>query len=126
MFLRSWLASYPRAAAGKTVLALAGLLLGAVAIGAEDPADSRLTVESGPGRAGALQWQSLDLELQPGKGGAAAGAWSLRVAGVDAAGVRGTLRVDCSEGRLSAGYPRCARGEFEWRGADDHPVLSGR
>lgn len=126
MLLTPWYASYPSIAAGKTALILASLLLGVGATLAATPAASQLSIESGPGRAGALQWQSLDLELHPGNAGAAAGAWSLTVAGVNVAGFRGALRVNCSEGRLSAGYPRCAQGEFEWRGPDDGSRLSGR
>lgn len=107
---------------GKTALILASLLFG----GAANAAESQLSIDSGPGRAGAFRWQSLDLELYPGKAGAASGAWSLAVDGVDIAGYRGALRIDCSEGWLSEGYPRCAGGEFEWRGSDDDSALSGR
>lgn len=117
----SWFSSYPRAGVGKTLL----LALLPFADGAFAGEDSQLTLESRAGRAGVVQWQSAALTLAPAREAHGGLRWHVDVGGLDVGGLRGRLVVECADGGLQQGRPRCAEGRFEWR-SDDDRRLSGQ
>jgi hypothetical protein len=112
--------------ARKTVPA-ALLVLACLALpGPARPAD-RLLLESGPGRAGPLAWESVRLAYFPARGESAGPAgWRLSAGGLELAGWQGALEIDCSRGGVRAMRPGCAEGRFEWRDAAGEVLLSGR
>lgn len=117
-----WFSSYPRRAVGKTaLLALIFLAEGTAAIGG-----SRLTLESQAGRAGAVEWQSAALMIAPAQEAPGGLRWQVDVAGLEVAGLRGGLGVECADGGFRQGRPSCADGRFEWRPDGGGESLVGR
>ncbi|MDZ7789547.1 MAG: hypothetical protein U5L08_03460 [Xanthomonadales bacterium] len=94
--------------------------------GAAAASDSRLTIESRAGRAGVVQWQSAHLTIAHTDEAQDGLRWQVDIVGLDLAGLRGRLSVECADGGWRQGRPRCADGRFEWLPGDDGPRLSGR
>ncbi|MFW5926454.1 MAG: hypothetical protein ACOCSR_00235 [Wenzhouxiangella sp.] len=78
--------------------------------------DGGLSVESGPGRAGALAWKKLDLRYRVGE--EKAGPWRLSIEQLDLDQARVAERIvmDCARGRTGSAGPRCEQGQLEWTG----------
>lgn len=118
----SWLPSYPSRAAGRTVVTLISLALHATAVQAE----SRLVLESAPGYAGPVSWQSAEIVLAPSLDPEAGSSWRLEIDGLAVGGLQGSLNVNCSLGGLQGAWPWCASGRFQWQEAHDGATLAGR
>lgn len=107
---------------GKTLLLLLVMTLHAEATSA----DGRLSLESGPGRAGALAWQSAVLAFSPRNAPDDDPSWQLDIEGLALTRPLGSLHVDCMRGGFGQGRPWCADGRFEWHWADSGERLAGR
>lgn len=88
-------------------------------------ADNRLEIESGPGRAGALSWEALSLQVSLDESGGTLG-WHAQGTGLELAGQHGRLSVDCEHGGLRSGRPWCERGAFEWQPAGGGSAIVGQ
>jgi len=93
--------------------------------GAVSGAENRLRLESGPGRAGVIGWESATFGLFPAGESSAVGGWQVNVVGLALAKPLGSLSIDCSRGGLRAGQPWCAEGRFQWQWADARGRLAG-
>lgn len=102
------------------------LLLLLVEPGSTSVVENRFTLESGPGRAGALSWQSATLALSAPDESKGAGSWQLDVAQLALANPLGSISINCVSGGFRQGRPWCAQGRFEWRWADDREPLRAR
>lgn len=85
-----------------------------------------MVVESGPGRIGPVQWQSLSAQVVPAEGEGSALAWTLEIESLVVAGQRGDLRVDCRAGGWRSGRPWCEAGAFAWQANGGSEPLRGR
>ncbi len=76
---------------------------------------AELEVISGPGNAGELRWERLELNYRPDDSGAV-GSWNVRARGLEmtGAGMLGSVDLECRRGRVETTGPWCDAGSIRW------------
>jgi hypothetical protein len=76
---------------------------------------AELEVISGPGNAGELHWERLELNYRPEASGLS-GRWHVQVDGLEmaGAGMLGSVALECRRGRMEATGPWCDDGSIRW------------
>ncbi|QKK03313.1 MAG: hypothetical protein HND55_11995 [Pseudomonadota bacterium] len=113
------------ALAGCSQRLLAGsLCLLALALTVAPVQAARLDLQSGPGQAGPVHWQSIGMLFEP-----VDKRWQVRVEGLmlqPAGRSLGNLMVDCADGSLAHGMLDCRNGHWQWQAEDGGDPVRGQ
>jgi hypothetical protein len=96
-------------------LAVLGITVYCLA-GADRLAAAELELSSGPGRAGSVSWESVELHYRPEQG-EVPGSWQFQADGLaweDGTEI-GAIEIACRQGRMRQAGPDCEAGSLSWR-----------